>query len=105
MTDDSNLSTTAKRIVERLYKKYVNKSRGSSFSSDASLVDFTRYLARFSCEQEDTPTMNSFAMDSVLFIGGETSDADLLMDLWTDEIRTSEEAEVFDSVSYYDLAR
>ena len=105
MTSDSNLSTTAKRIVERLYKKYVKESVQSSFSSDASLVDFTRYLASFSCVQEDTPTVNSFAMDSVLFIGGDTSDADLLMDLWTEEVRTSEEAEAFDSVSYYDMGK
>ena len=77
----------------------------SSFSSDASIADFTRYLASYSWVPEDNPTVNSFAMDSVLFVGGDTSDNDLLMDLWDEQIPASEEAELLDSASYYSLGR
>ena len=44
-------------------------------------------------------------MDSVLFVGGDTSDNDLLMDLWDEQIPASEEAELLDSASYYSLGR
>lgn len=83
LISDSNLSTTAKRIVEKIYKKYVSENMLSSFGSDPSFSDFTRYLASYRLP-EDATSIQSFAFDnSVLFIGGEASEADL--DLWNEE--------------------